>query len=113
MTRLCALLLLLISSLPAAAQQGWRYVVYEDGQLRYDGPLPPVDLTYPADGGPAPMVAAQAAMQGQVLSAREQAERRYRQHVIIVPPAVTMGGRERTTQEVPLQVPASGMSGRR
>ncbi len=95
-------LVLMLCCLPATSW-GWRYVMYDDGQLAYDGPIPPVDLTYPAPGEPTPMRDADSPQTGAAVSSTEFSRLQSDPHVIIVPPASTIGGRQ---AEPPAMAPA-------
>lgn len=67
----------------AAQAAGWRYLVYENGALVYDGPAPPVDLSYPPPGEPTPFIAADSPLRGTLLT---PAEKTARPHVVVIPP---------------------------
>ena len=85
-------LLLTLLILPASAF-GWRYAILQEGELVYEGPLPPVDLSYPSVGQPTPTMAADEIQRGQPLTPGQFASLRSRPHLVIVPSGVTQGRR--------------------
>lgn len=76
-----------------AVDPGWRYIVVQNGRQVYSGPVTPVDLTYPPDGGAVHGVAAHEPRIGQPLSEAEFAKVHQGPQLMIVPPPVTIGGR--------------------
>ena len=79
--------------LTPATALAWRYVVFEDDTLSYDGPLPPVDISYPPLGEPTPTMPAGALQEGEILAPDQVAEQRLRPHVVIIPPVETQGNK--------------------
>ena len=63
----------------------WEYRVIENGKTVYAEGIPPVDLTYPPPGQPAPMMTAGDPIQGRPISAQELEADLNAQHVIIIP----------------------------
>jgi hypothetical protein len=78
------IVLLCLVLLPATAF-GWKYTVFENDKLLYQGPLPPFDLTYPPAGEPTPVMNVTDPQEGAVLSPREIARLRSEPHLIIIP----------------------------
>ena len=79
--------------LPAAASAfGWRYVLFQEGQLIYQGPVPPVDLSYPRSGQPTPMMSVEDPLEGREMTAREFTMLQKEPHLVIIPTSMTVGG---------------------
>jgi hypothetical protein len=81
----------LTMALAPATALAWKYVAFQGNELIYDGPIPPVDLTYPPPGEPTPRMDAADPLQGQALTPSELARAISRTHVVIVPSGRTLG----------------------
>lgn len=97
MTTIAALLLV-----PGIAI-GWQYVQYQGGGVVYDGPVPPVDLTYPPPDQDTPMRMSGEFQDGELLSEAEFQARMASPHLVIVPPPETIGGRQAPPPRPPSQ----------
>ena len=97
--------LVIILLLTPATALAWRYVVFEEGQLSYDGNLPPLDISYPPPGEPTPTVKVGAPQEGEIMTADQIAEQRRRPHVVIVPPVATHGNRTAASSTVETEPP--------
>lgn len=81
----------LAMALAPATALAWKYVAFQGKELIYEGPIPPVDLTYPPPGEPTPRMDAADPLQGRALTPSELARAVSRTHVVIVPSGRTLG----------------------